>query len=236
MKKGITLRALLVLSCVLVTALPLLRRWAEASVLAGRGAVPGRRVVGSSSALRVERHGHAPINLSDRAVPTEYGGTAAAAQDLAEGLARPLSLASGDFDEDGVADLVSGYGSRAGGIVTLHRGNVDSLFPNSPEAQQRRAQGQYIDSPFLPKARVFELRDPPDFLGAGDFDNDGHWDVVTAARNSQALYLLPGDGHGGFGPARRIDLPGRVTTLTTGEMNLADGLVDVVVAVAGADG
>jgi hypothetical protein len=120
--------------------------------------------------------------------------------------------------------------------LTLHRGNVDSLFPNSPEAQQRKATGEFIDSPFLPQARLFEIPEPPDFLGAGDFDNDGHWDVVTAARNSETVYLLPGDGHGGFGPAQHIDLPGRVTALTTGEMNLADGLIDVVVGVVGADG
>ena len=56
-------------------------------------------------------------------------------------------------------------------------------------------------SPFLSPARVFEMAEAPDFLSTGDFDADGHLDVVAAAVESRALYLLAGDGQGAFGQA-----------------------------------
>jgi len=177
------------------------------------------------------------INLSDgRDLPAGYTGAARLQQVLERNLARPSALASADFDEDGVLDLIGGYAGPGGGIITLHRGNVDSIYPNAPEAQHRKANGTYTDSPFLSPARVFEVAEAADFVGAGDFDADSHWDVVAAARGDNALWLLPGDGRGSFGAARRIDLPGRVTTLVTGEINRPDGLTDVMVGVVGADG
>jgi hypothetical protein len=167
------------------------------------------------------------INLSDgREVLTGYTGAAELRQALEQNLARSLSPASADFDEDGVLDLIAGYAGPGGGIITLHQGNVDSIYANAPEAQHRKANGTYTDSPFLSPAHVFEVAEAANFVGGGDFVADSHWDVVAAARGGNALWLLPGDRKGGFGPARRIDLPGRVTTLVTGEINRADGLAD----------
>jgi 6-phosphogluconolactonase (cycloisomerase 2 family) len=182
--------------------------------------------------LHATGRGNPWINLRDgHDVPTTYTGAADLEQNLEQSLARPLTLASDDFDEDGVPDLIIGYVGPDGGILTLHRGNVDSIFPNSLEAQQRKAIGTFTDSPFLPQARVFAMPETPDFLGTGDFDNDGHWDVVAAARGSSALYLLPGDGQGELRQAQRVDLPGRVTALVTGEINRRDGLADIAVGI-----
>src|SRR5439155_4197127 len=128
------------------------------------------------------------------------------------------------------------YGGGNGGILTIHRGNVDFLFPNSPDAQLHRARGELIDAPFFPEARAIDIPVSPDFIGAGDFDNDGHRDVIVAARGSHSLYLLSGDGHGNFKPSQAIPLPGAITALTAGEINLADGLVDIVVGVVPEDG
>src|SRR5437870_2734022 len=75
-------------------------------------------------------------------IPTFYTGPAELEVALQQNLARPLTLASADFDEDGVPDLVSGYDNSNAGILTLHRGNVDSIYPNSPQAQQRKASGE----------------------------------------------------------------------------------------------
>ncbi|HXU08286.1 MAG TPA: VCBS repeat-containing protein, partial [Blastocatellia bacterium] len=150
--------------------------------------------------------------------------------------ARPLSLCSADFDEDGVLDLISGYAGPNGGIVTLLRGNVDSLYPNMPDAKHRRAEGALTDAPFLSPAFVFDVPEAAEFIGAGDFDGDGHWDVITAARGSEKLYLMTGDGNGGLGEAKRIDLAGGVTAMAVGEINRRDGLDDVVVGVSGERG
>jgi hypothetical protein len=128
------------------------------------------------------------INLSDgRAVLTGYSGATDLPQVLEQNLARPRALASADFDEDGAPDLIGTYAGPGGGIITLHRGNVDSIYPNAPEAQQRKANGTYTDSPFLSPAHAFGVPEAADFVGTGDFDADSHWDVVAAARGGNAL-------------------------------------------------
>jgi len=63
----------------------------------------------------------------------------------------------------------------------------------------------------------------------------GHWDLVTASRSRSSLYLLSGDGRGGFGEAREITLPGAVTAMVTGDINRPDGLTDLIVGVAATD-
>jgi hypothetical protein len=108
---------------------------------------------------------------------------------------------------------------------------VDAIYPNSPQAQQRKAEGTFTDMPFLSPARVFALPVVPDFLGAGDFNADGNQDLVTTARGGELLHWLPGDGKGGFGAAQVVKLSGKVTTLVVGEINRPDGLDDVVVGV-----
>lgn len=96
--------------------------------------------------------------------------------------------------------------------------------------------GEYADSPFFAASLALELPESANFLGAGDFDADGHWDLVAAAASGHGLYLLRGDGHGAFAAARSVKLPGRVTALVTGEINRADGLTDIIVAVAAESG
>ena len=185
-----------------------------------------------SVSVHAAGRGNPTINLSDgHDVLTSYVGPQELRVALEQNQAAPLSLASADFDEDGVPDLVSGYSYNGQGIVSLLRGNVDSIYPNAPEAKQRKAEGTFADAPFLSPARVFAAPVAADFIGAGDFDADGHWDVVAASRTRRSLFLFSGDGHGGFAAAQEIALPGAVTAMTTGEINRADGLTDVVVGV-----
>src|SRR3989475_7367376 len=135
--------------------------------------------------------GNPTINLSDgHDLLTSYVGPDELRQALEENQAEPISLASADFDEDGVPDLISGYAYNGRGIITLLRGNVDSIYPNAPEAKERKANGTFTDAPFLSPAQVFSAPVAADFVGAGDFDGDRHWDVGGAARSHNALCLL----------------------------------------------
>jgi hypothetical protein len=79
------------------------------------------------------------------------GATAAAAQ------GQPLALASGDFDQDGMPDLVSAFGSVKGGTITVHRGNVNALWPygaalrNGPHSRS----SQMLAALRCPRCRTF---------------------------------------------------------------------------------
>ena len=191
----------------------------------------------SRRSVRIAGSANPTVKLYEgRDMLTAYRGADELRQLLEENQAQPLALASGDFDEDGTPDLVGGYAGARRGIITLYRGNVDAVYPQSAEAQQRRTDGTFTESPFLAPGGVFEVTGAPDFLGAGDFNGDGHYDLVTASRGSHILYLLPGDGRGGFGPAQEVRLTGGVTALVVGEINRADGLLDVVIGIAGDNG
>src|SRR5438552_3202621 len=173
-----------------------------------------RAQLGSSVSVRAEGLGRPQINLQDgHDLLTTYAG-AEIKQVLEAGSAQPLAVAAGDFDEDGVPDLVGGYDSPSGSFAVLHRGNVDSIYPNTPEAEQRKARGEFTDAPFLSPAQVFELPQRQDFIGAGDFDADGHLDLVMATTGDEKLVWLTGDGRGGFGSARELILPGTVTAMS----------------------
>ena len=92
------------------------------------------------------------INLNDgHDVLTSYVGPEDLRLALEQNQAVPLSLATADFDDDGVPDLASGYGNGERGIVTLLRGNVDAIYPNAREGQQRKALEN------LQKRRSFRL-------------------------------------------------------------------------------
>jgi uncharacterized repeat protein (TIGR01451 family) len=172
--------------------------------------------------------------------PKLYEGPQEAKTALEGNQARPLALASDDFDEDGVPDLVSAYATGASGLLVIHRGNPDVIHPNAPGARERalldgRAKGDPPSS-FLAPGRILPVPGSPDFIAAGDFDADGHADVVLAAKGGTALWLLKGDGHGGFASPRSRELAATVTAMEAGEVNRADGLFDVVVGVTGAGG
>jgi hypothetical protein len=152
-------------------------------------------------------------------------------------LTQALALASADFDEDGVPDLITGYAnSGTGGTLSIQRGNIDAIYPNSPEAKARRARGEFTTAAFLPGSKSYAVPEPADFIAAGDFDADGHWDIVTARNGDNKLYWLRGNGHGEFAEPKIIYLSGTVTSLGTGELNRPDGLNDIAVGVVTAEG
>jgi len=184
--------------------------------------------------IKATSTGNPAVHLSDgHQILTAYAGPEELRIALEQNQAKPVSLASADFDEDGVPDLITGYSFGGRGIVTLMRGNVDGIYPNSPEAQHRRANGTFTNAPFLSPAYVFATPVAAEFIAAGDFDGDSHWDVIAASTNDSALYLLAGNGKGEFPAVKKTVLPGLVTALSSGEINRRDGLADVIVGVAG---
>lgn len=196
-----------------------------------------KATVSEQIGIHAAGHVNSTMNLSDgRDVLSSYKGPPNLRRALDQNEARALSLASADFDEDGVPDLICGYAGPDCGIITLHRGNLDSVYPNSPQAQRRKVESTFTDSSFLAPAGVFEVPAPADFMCAGDFDGDNHFDVVTAARGGNEFHLLRGDGKGGLASVTQIGLPGSVAAMIAGEINRRDGLADLVVSIVAPDG
>ena len=141
---------------------------ASASDSMSKTLAPGLARMGDRVTVHAEGRAAPRINLADgREVLTAYAGDPEAQRLLQQNLVQPLAMASSDFDEDGVPDLVSGYAAPNGGMLTLHRGNVDAIYPNTLEAQRRKAGGTFTDAPFLSPARALETPQPIDFVEIG---------------------------------------------------------------------
>ena len=85
--------------------------------------------------IRAAGRGNPSISFNDGVeLSTSYPTSIDGQYQLSQKLAQLRAMASADFDEDGSPDLIVGHALHEGGILSLYRGNVDSLYPNSPEA------------------------------------------------------------------------------------------------------
>ena len=132
-----------------------------------------------------------------------------------------ITAVAGQFDADGVEDVVS---VDANGQLALMRGRVGTHFQHLKRGSD--------DAPFLGSDISYQLPIVPDEIFSGDFNADGHTDILAAKTGDDALYLVPGDGRGGFLPWVKEYVGGSVTACTTGEIGRPDGQADVAVSFA----
>ncbi len=192
----------------------------------------------SGSGVTVGKSGEPFIKLLGTDLPASFSGPAEAQAVLNANQADPVSVDSGVFNKNGVVDIVVGYSGPHGHALALMSGNVDSIYPNSPEAQRRKAEGTFTDAPFQRSAKAISCPVRPDFIATGNFTNRGFTDLVVASFKSDKLFLLPGNDRGDFESSvwSSVVLPGSVTALKAGEFNRRDGLTDLVVATSGSGG
>ncbi|MGA9984537.1 MAG: Ig-like domain repeat protein, partial [Acidobacteriaceae bacterium] len=179
--------------------------------------VPQARTLGQVPVATIApSHGRPLVQLRNpQGLRIDYNGSADGVAALKAG-ATGTTLAVGDFDADGAPDLVSGYKSARGGIVTLLRGNPDAFAPRDPTLYPAAIKGK-VPPTFLNEATAYAVPASPDFLAVGDFDRDGYRDLLVGT-NGGGLYLLAGDGKGKLGAPQAVPLSGPVRT-----MDVSDG-------------
>src|SRR5262249_53811484 len=153
-----------------------------------------------------------------RSLQVRYQGEASAVRALASAHAKPLSLASDDFDLDGTRDLAAGYATADGGRVAIFRGNLDAFAPQSESSFWAIARTEF-PLPFLPDVQVIGVPAQPDLLAAGMFIGHDGPGLVVAARGSNTVYVLARDDAGQFQVQQTLTLPGAITALGAARLN-----------------
>src|SRR5881397_1826914 len=220
-KFGIHIFVITVLGISVLAALPSTRIF-EASSSArpiinsneGMGRVRQTVPIGAKITIAAAGRGQPYLRFQDgRRLSVDYQGNASWA--IQSGEARARALATADLDGNATPDLVVGYAAGGVGFVTVQHGNPDAFAPKDDSVFVRMQQGYNPDA-LLPNAQTYQVPEPVDFIQAGDFNHDNRKDVLVATRGGD-LFLLAGDGQGGLGVPQQIYLPGRVTTLASGE-------------------
>jgi trimeric autotransporter adhesin len=178
-------------------------------------------------AAETEQRGKAAKPLvrldSPRNIDLTYTGADGAAEALKGGSATPTALAAADFNADGAVDVVAGYSTKEGGVLTLLLGNQDAFAPADRTLYEKAMRGN-VPPTFQTKASTYALPEAPELLATGDFNRDGKEDVLVAARGGH-LYLLAGDGKGGLLAPQMVSLSGSVRALAaTGDGHVAVSL------------
>ena len=124
----------------------------------------------------------------------------------------PISVAIGDFNNDGDQDLaVAKFGAPNG--VSIYLGAAGATF-SAPT--------------FIPEGTT------PFDIAVGDFDNDGDDDLAVANAGTSNVGVLIGTGTGTFGAPVGVNAGAQPHSVAVGDIN-ADGNEDLVVANSGND-
>ncbi len=118
----------------------------------------------------------------------------------------PHSVATGDFNGDGIADLAVANGDSDSVSVLL--GNGDGTFQSQ---------------------KTFAARDYPMSAATGDFNGDGETDLAVANGWSDNLSVLLGNGDGTFQAQKIFTAGAYPSSIATGDFN-GDGEIDLAVA------
>ena len=119
--------------------------------------------------------------------------------------AAPMSIAAGDFNLDGKADLVTA--NSTANTISVLLGNGDGTF------------GANTD---------YAVGTQPMAVVVADFNNDGKPDIAVANQNSNTVSILLGNGNGTFQPAFSVAAGTVPSSLAVADIN-SDGKPDLVV-------
>src|SRR5262249_56168012 len=112
---------------------------------ARRSVKPARIVQSGAPFINLDEAQEITVNSSESALMARAASSATV---------KPLSLVSGDFDGDGVPDLVGGYSDNGSDMISMFRGNVSAAFPHSSEPTASPLTRTNDKGPSLPSAHA----------------------------------------------------------------------------------
>ena len=127
-----------------------------------------------------------------------------------------VTVATGDFDEDGRPDLA--IGSLDAGAVYIHLGNGDGTFVNTSIVATGAA---YVSAGY--RANVVYV---------ADVNNDHHADLIVANGSTNTVSVLLGTGKGTFAAPMLFNVGVFPQGITVTDLN-SDNIPDIITANAG---
>lgn len=123
----------------------------------------------------------------------------------------PAGIGIADTNGDGKPDLIVPNENDSTISVLLGSSSGDGTFPS--------AAGTTMPPSYNPGAYALSI-------ALGDFDHDGHVDLVSGAGTQNTVTVMLGDGKGAFGKTQQLDCGPISSSVVTGLFN-ADMLTDI---------
>ncbi len=200
---------------------------AAGSIASGESNEEDRR---AASLLHSSGVGFPWMNLRDeiRLSATPTGGSETLEQ-------KPSGLTSkrmvfGDFDGDGLTDLILLGEGDGGPLARVHHGKPSQTSWSAAAAARLPEPGGTL-TPFETAYTERRLAVGPELSAVGDFDGDGVDDLVYASRSAPFLYLHRGSPAGLGTSGQRFELPGPPVLILAGEFNRQDGRSDLALTI-----
>jgi hypothetical protein len=118
-----------------------------------------------------------------------------------------IAINRGDFNGDGILDIVTANNSTSS--VSVYLGRADGTFAAPIDTNTGIGAND---------------------LAVGDFNNDGKLDIAISNNTGRSVQVLLGNGNGTFQPAQMISIDGQSVSITTSDFN-NDGKMDLAIGI-----